>query len=151
MGHVPTARCFPSWTDLWSHIPKAAAARQEQEQQRFDRAPGDHEPFVAATSVVPGLVAPAASPSQFASVYATACICQALSLLGSDEMRMRRALALFTVDPPSTSGQNEVPTVREAAVAAPAVDEDGGEIWAAELDDDDDAYEPIEPGLHLQP
>ena len=36
--------------------------------------------------------------------------------------------------------------MREVVLAAPVADDDGGEVWAAELDDDDEAYEPLEVG-----
>ena len=94
----------------------------------------------ASESSVPGLVASSASPSRYASVYAIGCVLRACSLLTrcADREFLSAALTSYELPVnPSVQGVHEV-IVPEGEAAV-----DGEEVWATELDDDDDAYEPI--------
>ena len=126
--------------------PQAAAAADDDDNIR---------------GAVPGLVASAAPPSQYAVVYARGAVLRACSLLlSSGEVQMRTSLAGYHPPPPpppddhTLAADDYVPEVfvagapaSAAATAAGAAPDaaDDEEVWAAEPDEDDAPYEPLEP------
>ena len=109
--------------------------------------------------VVPGLVLSTAHPSQYATTYAHLLL-RVCRLLSCDEPMLCRSLANYELPStradeaavPGSLANYELPSTRADEPAVPEVavmlsaNETGGEeeVWAADLDDDADAYEPIE-------
>ena len=104
--------------------------------------------------VVPGLKASAAPASQYSIVYAHGAVLRACAmLLSNDELSLRRHLAAY--QPPASQLIEEHPLaaddyIPEVFVADQDTDAsrvttgEDAEVWAAKLDDDDEAYEPLE-------
>ena len=101
----------------------------------------------AATETQPalGLVGAVAPASRYATVYAKHCVVARLDpllLAQSDDMI---ASALASYELPCTADEGSRARVPEIIVpASDGPDADVGEVWAAEPDEDDVAYEPLE-------
>ena len=98
-------------------------------------------------SVMAGLVAAPAPASRYASVYAVGCVLRTCALLVCNPVQaidssapLLRDLAHYEFEEPTTANE-QIPEVVLPDIT-PADDSDG-EVWAAEHDDDDEAYEPI--------
>ena len=92
-----------------------------------------------ASEVVPGLVAAAAHPSRYATVYA-ACVLRACALLSRSDDAIASALSSYVLLQAPCLETEDVP---EVAVPEDDLGAAGDEVWAADPDDDDMAYEPI--------
>ena len=75
-------------------------------------------------------------PSRYAQVYAVGCVLRACSLLQAPESGLQAGLAGYEL-PAEEPAPEDVPEVSVPAEL------DGEEVWAAEPDDDDCAYEAL--------
>ena len=126
------------------------AAKRHQDDQQAEVSPNS----------VPGLIARAAPASRFATIYAHGSVLRACALLtSSSESALAMSLTRYDMPPPTVALESSLAEVIPntgfgggsggggdedddgAAVAAPL---DEGEVWAAEPDDDEEAYEPME-------
>jgi hypothetical protein len=94
---------------------------------------------------VPGLVASNAPPSLYAAVYAL-CVRRICLLAHAPDGVLRQALARCNTPAilAGGSGESEPPSDLPEAEVADGASLDGEEQWAAEPDDDDCEYEPLE-------
>ena len=93
-------------------------------------------PDAAPEGNLAGLVLPRAAPSRYAQVYAVGCVLRACSLLQAPESGLQAGLAGYEL-PAEEPAPEDVPEVSVPAEL------DGEEVWAAEPDDDDCAYEAL--------
>ena len=80
---------------------------------------------------------PRAAPSRYAQAYAVGCVLRACALLQAPESGLQAGLAAYEL-PAEEPSPEDVPEVSVPAEL------DGEEVWAAEPDDDDCAYEALE-------
>ena len=94
-------------------------------------------PDAAPEGDLAGLVLPRAAPSRYAQAYAVGCVLRACALLQAPESGLQAGLAAYEL-PAEEPSPEDVPEVSVPAEL------DGEEVWAAEPDDDDCAYEALE-------